>query len=96
MSNKMEWIDVKDELPEFNKFGESERVFISIHDMDEPDDESSQWDIDFYIPHYVDYGYLKKTSTGCAVWLNYGDNIVEDFDCVVTHWMPRPDPAIKG
>ena len=91
--SKYFWHDVKKGLPELNKHGESERVLINIHDPDKPDDDATQWEIDFYEPHYVVLGYIKKTTTGQLVWLDYGDHIVEDFDCVVTHWMPKPDPA---
>ena len=89
------WHDVKEELPEFDKFDMSERLLISIYDMDAPDEDADKWEKDFYTPFFVSHGYLQKLTTGCAVWLyNHDDSIVEELHCVVTHWAEKPKPVV--
>ena len=94
LSGDSEWISVKDGLPKIKSYGDSERVIVSVHDMDIPDDDSSEIEHELYEPFFTAVGYITKTSTGCWVWRTCDDGLMEEFECVVTHWMPMPAPQM--
>ena len=88
------WHDVKEKMPELKKWGSTEMVLISIHNMRELDEDADEWEKNLYTPFFTSTASLKKLSTGCAVWIYEEDVLVEEGNCVVTHWAEMPKPVV--
>ena len=83
MVKKMEWINVKDRLPE----NDDEVLIGSFYKDSEPGyrhvarHSNGEWQVQFGT-------YSLKNSV--SIYINF--NYFEDGEWYITHWMPLPDP----
>ena len=78
----MDWIDVKDRLPENVKreFGTDNAVIVYEHDISDPND-------------IVDYTYIARyegQKNGKPIWNDFVTECKGNLN--ITHWMPIPEP----
>jgi len=74
----MEWISIKDKLPELSEENGIKRFPSDIVLIHNPSNK------DAIIGYLTIYGWKEHTGTACGC--------CADFDIVPSHWMPFPEP----